>query len=86
MNQKAAPTTRTAINHAIRATRTATKRYFIKPSENSIRTTTATRSKDSHLGIVIHRFGPACGRPQLAAAVIDPLLARQPILLGELGC
>jgi hypothetical protein len=63
MNQNPAPNAlRIEINHAIRATRTAIQRYSTQSSDSSIRITTATRSKDSHLGIVIHRAAPACGR------------------------
>ena len=61
-----APNTRAT--DPIRATRTATKHYSIKPSDNRIRTTTATRSKDSHLCITIHGSGPAFGRPDARSA------------------
>jgi hypothetical protein len=42
---------------------TATKRYSRKPSDEPNGATRATRSKDSHRCIVIHRCGPASGQP-----------------------
>jgi hypothetical protein len=67
------PSTPHPTDDPIRATRTATKHYSIKPSDNSIRTTRATRSNDSHLGITIRRAGPAFGRIVTAPARGDLL-------------
>ncbi len=85
MNHKPAPTTRTEINHAIRAPRTATEHYSIKPSDNSIRTTTATRSKDSHLCITIRRPAPASGRRGTRLVAVDRVTARLKIIKLELA-
>jgi hypothetical protein len=75
------PSTPHPSHDRIRATRAAAKHYSIKPSDKRIRSTTATRSKDSHRGIVIHRSRPAFGRP---VARLQPLdLDRRPFKIAH---
>ena len=52
-------------------TTTATEHYSIQPNGKTKARTRATRSEDSHLGILISWSGPASGRPQRRCRAVD---------------
>jgi hypothetical protein len=79
------PSTQHPNDNAIRAARTATTQYSIKPSDNRIRSTTSTRSKDSHLCITIRRSAPASGRIGTRLVAVDRLAARFEIIDLEMA-
>ena len=58
----------------------------IEPTGIRIRSTAATRSKDSHLGIVIPWSGPASGRQPAAARPLYLGPASPRIVAGRPGC
>jgi len=64
-------------------TRTTTTHYFIRTNEEQEPDTRTTRSKDSHLGILIDGFGPASGRPQPTLRAVD--LAATPFKIVTAG-
>jgi len=52
-------------------TRTPSEHYSISSNEDQERARPETRTKDSHLGILIDGFGPASGRPQPTLRAVD---------------
>jgi hypothetical protein len=52
-------------------TRTETEHYSSRRNENRERDPRATRSNDSHLGILIDGCGPASGRPEPTLRAVD---------------
>ena len=64
-------------------TRTPSEHYSISRNEDQERARPETRTKDSHLGILIDGFGPASGRPQPTLRAVD--LAATPFKIVTAG-